>query len=80
MTGKMKSGDGQYDVIVAGGGMVGAACACLFAKQGRRVFGSRSRPLSFARNLALAGIELCPPAKRMLLWRTMGMAAAAARE
>ncbi|MDA7961614.1 MAG: 2-octaprenyl-6-methoxyphenyl hydroxylase [Gammaproteobacteria bacterium] len=45
-----------------------------------RVFCSRSRPLGFARSLALAGIELCPPAKRMLLWRTMGMAAARARE
>ncbi|MGR3985186.1 MAG: 2-octaprenyl-6-methoxyphenyl hydroxylase [Gammaproteobacteria bacterium] len=44
-----------------------------------RVFGSRSRALGFARNLALAGIELCPPAKRMLLWRTMGRAAARAR-
>ncbi|MGR3914389.1 MAG: FAD-dependent monooxygenase [Gammaproteobacteria bacterium] len=33
----MNSGDGQFDVIVAGGGMVGAVCACLFAKQGRRV-------------------------------------------
>ena len=41
-----------------------------------RVFCSRNRAVSFARNLALAGIEICPPAKRMLLWRTMGMAAA----
>jgi len=39
-----------------------------------RVFGSRRRPVRVARNLALAGIECCPPAKRLLLRRTMGMA------
>ena len=37
-----------------------------------RVFGSRRAPVKLARNLALAGIELCPPAKRFLLRRTMG--------
>ena len=40
-----------------------------------RVFGSRRKSVTFARNLALVGIELCPPMKRMLLRRTMGMTA-----
>lgn len=39
-----------------------------------RVFGSRRRAVRVARNVALAGIECCPPAKRLLLRRTMGMA------
>ena len=38
-----------------------------------RLFGSRRQPAVLARNLALAGIELFPPAKRLLLRRTMGM-------
>ena len=41
-----------------------------------RVFGSRRAPVKLARNLALAGIELCPPAKRFLLRRTMGRVSA----
>jgi len=39
-----------------------------------RVFGSRRRTVRVARNVALAGIECCPPVKRLLLRRTMGMA------
>lgn len=39
-----------------------------------RLFGNRRRPVVLARNLALAAIEMFPPAKRLLLRRTMGMA------
>ena len=38
-----------------------------------RLFGDRRKPVGLARNLALAGIELFPPAKRLLLRRTMGL-------
>ena len=37
------------------------------------VFGSRRATVGWARNLALAGIELFPPAKGMLLRRTLGL-------
>lgn len=39
-----------------------------------RLFGSRRKTIQLARNLALAGIELSPTAKRLLLRRTMGLA------
>ena len=37
------------------------------------VFGSRRATVGWARNLALAGIELFPPAKGLLLRRTLGL-------
>lgn len=40
-----------------------------------RVFGNRAPAMRLARNLGLAGLEFCPPAKRFLLRRTMGAAA-----
>lgn len=43
-----------------------------------RLFSARSPAIRFARNLGLAGLEICPPAKRFLLRRTMGAAAMAA--
>lgn len=39
-----------------------------------RLFGDQRATVGFARNLALMAVELCPPAKRFLLRRTMGMA------
>ena len=44
-----------------------------------KVFCSRRKPVGLARNLALAGIELCPPLKGALLRRTMGMAGTPSR-
>ena len=38
------------------------------------LFGSRRTTVGWARNIALAGIELFPTAKRLLLRRTMGLA------
>lgn len=38
-----------------------------------QLFCHRSKPVRLARNIALAGIELFPPAKRRLLRHTMGM-------
>ncbi|MDD9811946.1 MAG: 2-octaprenyl-6-methoxyphenyl hydroxylase [Gammaproteobacteria bacterium] len=40
-----------------------------------RVFGNRAPAMRLVRNLGLAGLEFCPPAKRFLLRRTMGAAA-----
>ncbi len=44
-----------------------------------RLFDGRRKGLGLARNLALAGIEWSPAAKRFLLRRTMGMAGARSR-
>ncbi len=38
------------------------------------IFANEYAPLSLARNLVLKAIEYCPPAKRLLLRRTMGLA------
>ena len=39
-----------------------------------RIFSNRFKPLSFARNLGLVGMDLLPPAKRLLSKHTMGIA------
>jgi len=39
-----------------------------------RLFCNRHKPVEMVRNLVLKGVELCPPAKRFLLKRTMGLA------
>lgn len=39
-----------------------------------RIFSNQFKPLSFARNLGLIGMDLFPPAKRMLSKHTMGVA------
>jgi len=39
-----------------------------------RLFCNRHKTVELARNMVLKGVELCPPAKRFLLKRTMGMA------
>ncbi|MGI9310982.1 MAG: FAD-dependent monooxygenase, partial [bacterium] len=44
-----------------------------------RLFASRRGALAIARGIALAGIELLPPAKRLLLRRTMGLRATHSR-
>lgn len=55
------------------------AMVCGFTDGMIRLFCSRRKTLGLARNLALTGIELFPPAKRLLLRRTMGLAGVPSR-
>jgi 2-octaprenyl-6-methoxyphenol hydroxylase len=43
------------------------------------LFCNRHKPVEMARNLVLKGVELCPPAKRFLLKRTMGLTGKSSR-
>ena len=43
------------------------------------IFANQHQPLSLARNIGLKAIEYCPPAKRFLLKRTMGLASVGSR-
>ena len=43
------------------------------------VFGSRLLPVRLARGLGLMTLDLCPPAKQLLVWQSMGVAGSVSR-